>query len=238
MMTIKGLLVKKTSTKKVDTSSHFSDPVTVKWDGEIQKTVVKKQLMYFVDDKLREDALRMNGMDFHDAFRKQNKDKGCGFSSGIFILGSYDRITISFSEPEKHDNIRKIEITWRMAAKYVQQWIQEEAEKVDTSVNFSENDSDEPADDQELDGQFTFTGEDEPEPEEVADVSDEQYHEDAVKLTAILRLQHRSTLIGYLTLALQEMGMDSETISDAQLMMYQVLDTKSEEEARAAYKGT
>ncbi len=54
--------------------SNFSDaavpskPVRIKWDGETQKKVVKQQLMYFVNDTLRKDALTMNSMDFHDAF--------------------------------------------------------------------------------------------------------------------------------------------------------------------------
>ncbi len=244
---VKPKEIRQASAPKVDTNINFSEdippqePISVKWDGEIQKKVVKKQLMYFVNDKLRDDALAMNGMDFQDAFRKENKSKGCGFSSGVFILGSYDRITISFSEPEKHDNIRKIEITWRMAAKYVQQWIQEEAEKVDTNINFSEADADEadepetePADDQELDGQFTFTDDAEREPDD--EIEEERYREDAGKLTALLKQQHRRTLIGYLTLTLQAIGMDAETISDAQLMMYQVLDTKSDEEALQAYQ--
>ena len=115
------------------------------------------------------------------------------------------------------------------------------SKKVDTSVNFSEDDTDkpehEPTDDQGLDGKFAYTGDGQQEPEDDADVSDDQHHEDAIKLTAILKQQHRSTLIGYLTLTLQAMGLNAETISDAQLMMYQVLDTKSEEEARAAYRG-
>ena len=101
-----------------------------------------------------------------------------------------------------------------MAAKYVQQWIQDEAEKVDTSSNFSEDDT-EPDDD---------------------DVDEERYHEDAQKITGILKQQHRSMMIGYLTLTLQAMGMNAETISDAQLMMYQILDTKSDEEAKTAYQ--
>ena len=115
------------------------------------------------------------------------------------------------------------------------------SKKVDTNVNFSENDTDkperEPDDDQGLDGKSTYTGEDKQEPENDADMSDDPHHEDAIKLAAVLKQQHRSTLIGYLTLTLQAIGLKAETISDAQLMMYQVLDTKSEEEARAAYRG-
>lgn len=86
-----------------------------------------------------------------------------------------------------------------------------DAEKVDTNVNFSEVDFEDKFDDQRC--------------------------EDAEKISTILKQQHRSTLIGYLTLTLQAMGMNPETISDAQLMMYQVLDTKSDAEARAAYLG-
>ena len=129
-----------------------------------------------------------------------------------------------------------------MAAKYVQQWIQDEAEKVDTSSNFSEDDTEpddcdaeEPTDDTELDGQFSFTDDSADEPDDDAD--EERYHEDAQKITEILKQQHHSTLIGYMTLTLQAMGMNAETISDAQLMMYQILNTKSDEEAREAYKG-
>lgn len=117
-----------------------------------------------------------------------------------------------------------------------------DAEKVDTSVNLSEEDTDvsdpdDLTDSQELDGQSAFTDENEQEPEDIDDEFDDQRREDAEKITVILKQQHRSTLIGYLTLTLQAMGMNAETISDAQLMMYQVLDTKSEEEARAAYRG-
>ena len=211
------------------------EPVTVKWDGEIQQEIVKKQLMHLVSDRLREIALTANCMDFTNAFRAENKTTGFGFETGIFTDCSYDRITISFSEPNKHENTRKIEITWRMAAKYVQQWIQEETEKVDTYVNFPEDDTEseadddayvveDTADDQERDEPFTFTEE------------DERYAEDAKKVTDILKRQHRNTLLGYLTLTLQAIGLNAETISDAQLMMYQVLDTKSEEEARKAYE--
>lgn len=247
---IKPKDIKKAAAKKVDTSSNFSDaedaplpePVTVKWDGEMQQKAVRQQLMHLVNDKLRDDALTMNGMDFTNEFRLVNKTTGFGFESGVFTNCSFDRITISFSAPEKHDNIRKIEITWRMAAKYVQQWIQDEAEKVDTSSNFSEDDTEpddydaeEPTDDTELDGQFSFTDDSADEPDDDAD--EERYHEDAQKITEILKQQHHSTLIGYMTLTLQAMGMNAETISDAQLMMYQILNTKSDEEAREAYKG-
>ena len=241
--------IKKKAAPKVDTSSNFSDledapppePVTVKWDGEMQKQVVRTQLMHLVDDEMREAALTINGMDFQNAFRKQNKNTGIGFETGVSTQCSYDRITISFSAPEKHDNIRKIEITWRMAAKYVQQWIQDETEKVDTSSNFSEEDSEpdeydaeEPAVDSELDGQFAFTDDSADEPDGEAD--EEQYQEDAQKITAILKQQHRNTMLGYLTLTLQAMGMNAETIKSAQSMMNKVLDSKTEEEAREAYQ--
>ena len=120
----------------------------------------------------------------------------------------------------------------------------EKAERVDTYVNFSEEDSDaddsdldDMTDSQELDGQSAFTDDDEQESDDFDDESDEQRRKDAEEITAILKQQHRSTLIGYLTLTLQAMGMNPETISDAQLMMYQVLDTKSDAEARAAYQG-
>ena len=250
---IKPKEIKKAAAKKVDTSSNFSDaedvplpePVTVKWDGEMQLKAVRKQLMHLVNNKLRDDALTMNGMDFTNEFRAVNRTTGFGFESGVFTNCSYDRITISFSAPEKHDNIRKIEITWRMAAKFVQQWIQEEAEKVDTSSNSTEDEvnADEPetdtADDSELNGQFTFEDDAEEEQEEieVEDGLTDHYHEDAEKVVSVLKRQHRRTMIGYLTLTLQAMGMNPETISDAQLMMYQVLDTKSDAEARAAYLG-
>ncbi|MBQ6041524.1 MAG: ParB N-terminal domain-containing protein [Oscillospiraceae bacterium] len=247
---IKPKEIKKAVAKKVDTSSNFSDaedvplpePVTVKWDGEMQLKAVRKQLMHLVNNKLRDDALTMNGMDFTNEFRAVNRTTGFGFESGVFTNCSYDRITISFSAPEKHDNIRKIEITWRMAAKFVQQWIQEEAEKVDTSSNSTEDEvnADKPetdtADDSELDGQFTFEDDAEEEIEVEDDLTD-HYHEDAEKVVSVLKRQHRRTMIGYLTLTLQAMGMNPETISDAQLMMYQILNTKSDEEAREAYKG-
>ena len=247
---VKPKEIKKKAAPIVDTSSNFSnsedaplpEPVTVKWDGEMQEKDVRTQLMHLVDAQMRESALSMTGMDFQNAFRKRSKDRGIGFETGVFTQCSYDRITISFSAPEKHDNIRKIEITWRMAAKYVQQWIQEDAEKVDTSSNFSaedtepdEYDTEEPADDTELDGQYTFTDDSADEPSDDAD--EQRYHEDAQKITEILKQQHHSTLIGYMTLTLQAMGMNAETISDAQLMMYQILNTKSDEEAREAYKG-
>lgn len=222
---------KQVKKKKSATSSNFSDeaesskPVTVKWDGEIQQEIVKKQLMYLVSDELREAALTQNGMDFFNEFRKNNKTVGIGYDNGIFLSCSYDRITISFSEPAKYNNIQKIEITWQKAARHVQEWIQADAEKVATSSNFSEDAADQSdlTDSQELDGQFTFTDAVEQEP--------------AVSNTTDNVRQHRSTLIGYLTLTLQAMGMNAETISDAQLMMYQVLDTKSDEEAREAYRG-
>ena len=250
---IKPKDIKKAAAKKVDTSSNFSDaedaplpePVTVKWDGEMQQKAVRQQLMHLVNGKLRDDALTMNGMDFTNEFRLVNKTTGFGFESGVFTNCSFDRITISFSAPEKHDNIRKIEITWRMAAKYVQQWIQEDAEKVDTSSNSTEDEvnEDEPetdtADDSELDGQFTFEDDAEEEQEKIEVENDltDHYHEDAEKVVSVLKHQHRRTMIGYLTLTLQAMGMNAETISDAQLMMYQVLDTKSDAEAREAYRG-
>ena len=117
-----------------------------------------------------------------------------------------------------------------------------DAEIVDTSVNLSEkdtdvSDTDDLTEGQEFDEQSDFTDDDEQEPEEFDDEFDDQRREDAEKITVILKQQHRSTLIGYLTLTLQAMGMNPETISDAQLMMYQVLDTKSDAEARAAYQG-
>lgn len=151
--------------KKSATSSNFSDeaaptkPVTMKWDGETHFKIVKKQLMHLVNDDLREAALKENGMDFFDAFRGKNKTVGIGYETGIFTHCSYDRITISFSEPAKYDNIQKIEITWQKAARYVQEWIQADAEKVATSSNFSEDAADQSdlTDSQELDGQFTFT---------------------------------------------------------------------------------
>ncbi len=247
---IKPKDIKKAAAKKVDTSSNFSDaedaplpePVTVKWDGEMQQKAVRQQLMHLVNDKLRDDALTMNGMDFTNEFRLVNKTTGFGFESGVFTNCSFDRITISFSAPEKHDNIRKIEMTWRMAAKYVQQWIQEDAEKVDTSVNFSEDEEDEQDDsddildfNDEIDASVNIPDESE---EDVADEDfDDQYHEDAKEITVLLKQQHRNTLIGYMTLTLQALGLSADTISDAQLTMYQVLDTKTEEEARAAYHG-
>lgn len=247
---IKPKDIKKAAAKKVDTSSNFSgaedaplpEPVTVKWDGEMQQEVVRQQLMHLVNDKLRDDALTMNGMDFTNEFRLVNKTTGFGFESGVFTNCSFDRITISFSAPEKHDNIRKIEMTWRMAAKYVQQWIQEDAEKVDTSVNFSEDEEDEQDDsddildfNDEIDASVNIPDESE---EDVADEDfDDQYHEDAKEITVLLKQQHRNTLIGYMTLTLQALGLSADTISDAQLTMYQVLDTKTEEEARAAYHG-
>ena len=99
------------------------------------------------------------------------------------------------------------------------------------------SDTDDLTDGQEFDEQSDCTDDDEQEPEEFDDEFDDQRREDAEKITVILKQQHRSTLIGYLTLTLQAMGMNAETISDAQLMMYQVLDTKSDAEARAAYLG-
>lgn len=167
---------KEVKKKKSATSSNFSDetalaePVTVKWDGEIHQGIVKKQLMHLVNDNLRKAALTLNSMDFHNEFRKINKTVGIGYETGIFTECSYDRITISFSKPEKYDNIKKIEITWQKAARYVQEWIQGEAEKVATSSNFSENCNelesemttpnaveDNISDPAEIEGQVTFT---------------------------------------------------------------------------------
>ena len=214
---------KQVKKKKSATSSNFSDtkakvkPLIIKWDGEIQLEVVKSQLMALVTNDLREAAITMKSMEFCCEF---SRCKGVEIKTGDGITTScaFSKITVSFSAPEKHENIGAIEIAWQTAAKYVQQWIQSEAEKDATSSNFSE----EPVAGQELEGQFTFTDAVEQETD-VSDVADN------------IR-QHRSTLIGYLTLTLQAMDMNAETISDAQLMMYQVLDTKTEEEARKAYQ--
>lgn len=238
---------KQVKKKKSATSSNFSDeaaptkPVTMKWDGETHFKIVKKQLMHLVNDNLREAALTQNGMDFFDVFRKENKTVGIGYETGIFTHCSYDRISISFSEPAKYNNIQNIEITWQKAARYVQEWIRSEAEKDATSSIFSEDteDQSDSTESQENDGQFTFTGDAKREPQEI-EVKDEltdRPHEDAEKVVSVLKHQHRQTMIGYLTLTLQAMGMNAETISDAQLMMYQVLDTKSDAEAREAYRG-
>ena len=213
----------------------------MKWDGETHFKIVKKQLMHLVNDKLREAALTQNSMDFFDVFRKENRTVGIGYEMGIFTHCSHDRISISFSEPAKYNNIQKIEITWQKAARYVQEWIRSEAEKDATSSIFSEDteDQSDSTESQEIDGQFTFTSDAKREPQEI-EVMDEltdRHHEDAEKVVSVLKHQHRQTMIGYLTLTLQAMGMNAETISDAQLMMYQVLDTKSDAEAREAYRG-
>lgn len=237
LKSVKPKDIKKDEPKKVDTNvnlsgpedKHEAEPLTVKWDGETQYSVVKKQLMHLVNDKLHEAALSMNGMDFTNEFRSQNKTTGIGFETGIFTSCSFDRVVIAFSKPEQHDNIRKIEMTWRMAAKYVQQWIQEDAEKVDTNVNFSDESQEDEAD-SALKNKLIIGG-------SGHGVTRYYKTDDAKEITALLKKQHRNTLIGYMTLTLQAMGMSAETISDAQLTMYQVLDTKTEEEARAAYQG-
>lgn len=113
------------------------------------------------------------------------------------------------------------------------------AKKVDTSVTFSEDEQDDSDDvldfNDEIDTSVNIPDESE---EDVADEDfDDQYHEDAKEITVLLKQQHRNTLIGYMTLTLQALGLSADTISDAQLTMYQVLDTKTEEEARAAYHG-
>ena len=235
---VKPKAVKKAAAKetpKVDTNINdtpLPEPVTVKWDGEIQLTVVKKQLMHLVSDKMRKAAMEMNGMDFTNAFRSENKHVGIGVETGVFTQCSFDRITISFSNPSKHDNIRKIEITWRMAAKHVQQWIQEheklvfsddQAAKVDTNINEPANDD---TDDQELEGQITFTeAAEKNEPEVDTSINDAP----TGSFTEIA--------MGYLTLTLQAMGMNPETISDAQMIMNGILRTSSAEQARAAIAG-
>ena len=156
---------KQVKKKKSATSSNFSDteakvkPLTIKWDGEIQLEVVKAQLMQLVTDDLREAAMTMKGMEFGCEFA-HCKGVEVNTVDGITTNCAFSKITISFSEPEKHENIGTIEIAWQTAARNVQQWIQADAvEKVATSSNFSEDaaDQSDSTDSQELDGQVTFT---------------------------------------------------------------------------------
>lgn len=138
---------KEVKKKKSATSSNFSDtpakaePITVKWDGEIQLEIVKAQLMQLVTDDLREAATTMKSMEFGCEFA-HCKGTEIQTVEGVTTNCSFSKITVSFSEPEKHENIGAIEIAWQTAARYVQKWILSESEKND---------------DQEIDGQVTFT---------------------------------------------------------------------------------
>lgn len=172
------------------------EPATVGWDGEIYREIVKQQLMHLATEKLRENAAAMSSMEFTNEFRKENRSHGFSFVTGISTDCSFDRIAISFLNPEKFDNIRTIEMTWRMAAKCVQEWIQEEA--ADSSgVEADDLNAAEPGlydDAAEVDTSINFSGE------------------------------FESIVTGYMTKVLQMMGMNQETIQSAQQMMKRLFE--------------
>ncbi len=134
---------------------------------------------------------------------------------GIAIECGYDRITISFSNPADFRNIRSIWLAWRTAGKYVQSWIKEsvsdkrKTDKVDTPVTF---------DTQEKCSEAIHSS--------LHDKDDILFDSGCFNEIAL----------GYLTLTLQAMGMQSGTVLAAQKAMNSIFDKYNSVAARKAYK--
>ena len=216
-------------------------PLTIRWDGELLADTVRQQLMYLVHTGagMREKACDLNRTDFTNEFRKQFLSQRFDFIDGITILCGFDRIAISFSSPSDFQNISTIEIIWKMAAKYVQNWIREESaaaedtEKVDRPVTFS---SEPPAvtdEQEEVDRPVTFSADNsDPSAEDTLHFGMmPQEQRDCIFNTGCFN----SIALGYLTLTLQEMGMDAETVIAAQKQMSSIFDSRTAAAARKAY---
>ena len=199
--------------KAVDDAT--SAPKDLRWDGEILFETMKHQLMYLISDELSDAALHKNSVDFVNELRRKCRNNYLTVDEGIAIECGYDRITISFSNPADFRNIRSIWLAWRTAGKYVQSWIKEtvsdkrKTEKVDTPVTF---------DTQEKYSEAIHSS--------LHDKDDKLFDSGCFNEIAL----------GYLTLTLQAMGMQSGTVLAAQKAMNSIFDKYNSAAARKAYK--
>lgn len=212
-------------------------PKDLRWDGETLYETMKYQLMRLISEPLHESAISMNSVDFVNEFRRKCRTVYLSDDEGISVECGYDRITVSFSNPADYMNIRSIWLAWRTAGKYVQTWCKEavpdmpKPEKVDTPVTIPENhvaDRAKPAQ-PKVDT-----------PVRLSEASQDalhygtmpQYERDHIFDTGCFN----EIALGYLTLTLQAMGMQSGTVLAAQKAMNSIFDKCNSAAARKAYK--
>ena len=222
-----------------DTSEDDSSaaPKDLRWDGEILFETVKHQLMHLISEELHEAAISMNSVDFVNEFRRKCRTVYLSVDEGISIECGFDRITVSFSIPAEYRNIRSIWLAWRTAGKYVQTWIREavpvarKAEKVDTPVTFSDKTVPAPPASVEPKAEKPVRSL-VPSPDTIRYSTMPQYERDHIFDTGCFN----EIALGYLTLALQAMGMEAETVLAAQNAMSSFFDQSDAAAARKAYK--
>ena len=195
-------------------NSAADDPKDLCWDGKTLSETIRHQLMRLISEPLHDAAIKMDSVDFVNQFSGHCRTVNLPADDGISVNCGNDRITVSFSNPAEYRNIRSIWLAWRTAGKYVQTWIREKlpdkqkTEKVDTPVTFSRAS-------QEMIPFSTMP----------------QSDCDHIFNTGCFN----EIVLGYLTLTLEAMGMDADTIAEARTRLEMILESKSEEEARKAF---
>lgn len=211
-----------------------SKPLTVKWDGELLEDTVRQQLLLLVrsDSALMQQALTANSTEYTADFRKRFLSQELCFMDGITISGGFEHLVISFSSPSEYENIAAIEIKWKTAAKAVRNWLKEEAadgdpEQVDTPVTFSEHEPGSP----KVDTPVNFSAADTVAPDTLQYAQMPQEQRDRIFDTGCFN----EIVLGYLTIALQDLGLDADTVLAAQNAVNGVLHQRNSAEARKAF---
>ena len=204
--------------------------------------------MHLVTDQLREKALVMKTMDFRSEFRKlcqrNHQNDTITIMPGVKMQFGFEKIFILFLNPAEHDNIEKIAMKYFVAARKVQDWLKEEAAYLD-----AQGDRPVTHDIPDTEAVDTVDAQDEGDrPVTLHEDTDRRKAQDAantLKYAGLPKTELDSIFntgcfneiaLGYLTLTLQAMGMQSGTVLAAQKAMNSILDKYNSAAARKAYK--
>ena len=192
----------------------------------------------------------MKTMDFRSEFRKicqrECQDDSIAIMPGLKMQCGFEKIFILFLNPSEHGNIEKIAMKYLVAARKVQEWIKEEAA-------YSDVQGDRPV---TPEGRDTNSGKDTAD-QTAAEKGDRSVTLSENKTQTILQgtadlLRYakmpqaeldavfdtgcfNEIALGYLTLALQAMGMEADTVQAAQKAMSRAFDQSDAAAARKAY---
>lgn len=229
-------------------SGGAASPRTVEWNEKTELVIVKQHLMHLVTDQLREKALVMKTMDFRSEFRKlcqrNHQNDTITIMPGVKMQFGFEKIFILFLNPAEHDNIEKIAMKYFVAARKVQDWLKEEAAYLNSqgdrpvTPDMTDADTVPLADDQDEGDRPVTLPED-------TDRSKTQDSAVLLKYAGMPESELNSIFntgcfneitLGYLTLTLQAMGMQSGTVLAAQKAMNSIFDKYNSAAARKAYK--
>lgn len=229
-------------------SGGTTSPRAVEWDETTELVIVKQHLMHLVTDQLREKALAMKTMDFRSEFRKlcqrNYQDETITILPGVKMQLGFEKIFILFLNPAEHNNIEKIAMKYFVAARKVQDWLKEEGAYLDAQ-------GDRPVTHDIPDTEVVDTVDSQDEgdrPVTLHEDTDRKKAQDAAKTLKYAGLPKteldsifntgcfNEITLGYLTLTLQAMGLQSGTVLAAQKAMNSIFDKYNSAAARKAYK--